>query len=244
MDEKETAYLIDKLREIEILTSEDQLKTYLTNVTALIGLEYFLVGISIPTTMTRAETVIIDDYPKQWRTIYDQNNFKDIDPVVTHCIHHSLPMFWENIADTANNKTINVMQEAKQYGLRSGVSIPLHTNSSQFGIVSFATSEKQIKDSISPLIATNMVLPLITDFFRRKQTRPNLSNAISLTKRELECLKWSAEGKSAWEISKILCCSERTVVFHTSNMCRKLGAANKYQAISKAIISGIMHPEY
>jgi LuxR family quorum-sensing transcriptional regulator LasR len=34
-----------------------------------------------------------------------------------------------------------------------------------------------------------------------------------LTPRESECLKWTAQGKSTWEIAKIFGCSEATVNF-------------------------------
>jgi DNA-binding CsgD family transcriptional regulator len=58
---------------------------------------------------------------------------------------------------------------------------------------------------------------------------------ISMTPRERECLKWSADGKTAWEIGQILSITERTVVFHMNNVIQKLGASNKIQAIVRAV---------
>ncbi len=40
------------------------------------------------------------------------------------------------------------------------------------------------------------------------------THEISLSARELECIKWCSEGKTFWEIGKILGISERTVNFH------------------------------
>ena len=37
---------------------------------------------------------------------------------------------------------------------------------------------------------------------------------LKLSPRELECLKWAAAGKTAWETSIILDISEGTVKFH------------------------------
>jgi len=63
-----------------------------------------------------------------------------------------------------------------------------------------------------------------------------------LTPREIECLLWASRGKTAWEISKILGISERTVVFHFTNVAEKLNATNRQHAISKALLYGIVKP--
>jgi DNA-binding CsgD family transcriptional regulator len=49
--------------------------------------------------------------------------------------------------------------------------------------------------------------------------------------RELDCLKWNAAGKTAWEASVILGISERTVRFHL-NIAR-LNCATTTQAVAK-----------
>jgi DNA-binding CsgD family transcriptional regulator len=57
----------------------------------------------------------------------------------------------------------------------------------------------------------------------------------SLTPRELEALKWTAQGKTAWEIGEILQITKRTVDEHIQTAVRKLGAANKSQAVAIAL---------
>jgi LuxR family quorum-sensing system transcriptional regulator SolR len=63
---------------------------------------------------------------------------------------------------------------------------------------------------------------------------PEGSNAL-LALRERECLKWAADGKTAWEIGQILGIARRTAVFHVNNIVQKLGASNKTQAIVRAL---------
>ncbi|BBO86286.1 hypothetical protein DSCO28_68520 [Desulfosarcina ovata subsp. sediminis] len=53
-----------------------------------------------------------------------------------------------------------------------------------------------------------------------------------LTRKESEVLNWIKEGKSSWEISKILDCSKRVVDFHVSNIKDKLNASNRAQAVA------------
>ncbi|RZL38578.1 MAG: LuxR family transcriptional regulator [Rubrivivax sp.] len=60
-----------------------------------------------------------------------------------------------------------------------------------------------------------------------------------LTKRELDVLGWTAQGKTAWEVGIILGMSEKTVNFHLGNAMRKLEVSSKHQAVLKCIAAGI-----
>lgn len=57
----------------------------------------------------------------------------------------------------------------------------------------------------------------------------------SLTPREREVLWWAAQGKSASKIGEILHITKRTVDEHTQRAIRKLGAANRTQAVATAL---------
>nr|WP_241014863.1 helix-turn-helix domain-containing protein [Burkholderia sp. Ac-20379] len=54
-----------------------------------------------------------------------------------------------------------------------------------------------------------------------------------LTRKEREVVKWIVEGKTSWEIGRILHMSERTVKYHLTNVYGKLRVANRAQAIAK-----------
>lgn len=62
---------------------------------------------------------------------------------------------------------------------------------------------------------------------------PPEADEIKLTDRERDSLAWVAEGKSDWEISKILGVAESTVRFHVDNGRKKLGAVNRAQAVAR-----------
>jgi DNA-binding CsgD family transcriptional regulator len=63
----------------------------------------------------------------------------------------------------------------------------------------------------------------------------NSDAQILVSARELDCLKWTAAGKTAWEASVILGISERTVRFHLNAAREKLDCATTTQAVAKAI---------
>jgi LuxR family transcriptional regulator len=70
------------------------------------------------------------------------------------------------------------------------------------------------------------------------QTRP-----VALTTRQREVMLWTAEGKTAFEISVIVGLTERTVNFHIGRVLAKLGANNKTQAAVRAALMGLLFEE-
>jgi DNA-binding CsgD family transcriptional regulator len=61
-----------------------------------------------------------------------------------------------------------------------------------------------------------------------------LPAASRLSKREVECLRWAAIGKTDFEISAIIERSRATVRFHIHNASIKLDAVNRSQTVFKA----------
>jgi DNA-binding CsgD family transcriptional regulator len=66
-----------------------------------------------------------------------------------------------------------------------------------------------------------------------------------LTRREIQCLKWAAAGKTDAEIAEIVAISLPTVRFHVANAARKLSAGGRAQAVQRAAALGYIgaiHP--
>ncbi|MEK9944831.1 MAG: helix-turn-helix domain-containing protein [Alphaproteobacteria bacterium] len=60
-----------------------------------------------------------------------------------------------------------------------------------------------------------------------------------LSPRETECLEWTAQGKTTWEIAQILCLSDSTVNYYIRNAMKKLAVHTKAHAVSKAAVLGM-----
>lgn len=67
------------------------------------------------------------------------------------------------------------------------------------------------------------------------------AKSIRLSPREYECLKWAAEGKTAWETGMLLSIAEATVAKILASALRKLDCATKPQAVVKALRLGLIH---
>lgn len=69
------------------------------------------------------------------------------------------------------------------------------------------------------------------------QTWPRVST------RQLECLFWVQEGKSANDIGGILGISGRTVEGHLQQACLLLGVRTRFQAVLRARDLGLLAPQ-
>lgn len=63
-----------------------------------------------------------------------------------------------------------------------------------------------------------------------------------ITARQLECLAWVQQGKSASDIGGILGISSRTVEGHLLKVCDHLGVKTRLQAVLKARELGLIEP--
>ena len=64
-----------------------------------------------------------------------------------------------------------------------------------------------------------------------------------LSARQIECLAWAQEGKSAGDIGQILGISGRTVEGHLARACDLLGVRTRVQAILRARALGLLDDE-
>lgn len=82
---------------------------------------------------------------------------------------------------------------------------------------------------------SNAVAALVPDIVATK--------CFHVTRHERRCLYWCAQGKTSWEISKIIGRSVPTVNFHINNAVRKLDATNRTEAVVRAFGLGMLGPD-
>lgn len=63
---------------------------------------------------------------------------------------------------------------------------------------------------------------------------------VTLSEREIQCLNWTAAGKTSAEIAGILGLSEHTVNHYLNHVTKKLNAVNRTQAVVKALRRGLI----
>ena len=229
--------LIEKLQDV---TDEQQIKEFLFHLIDTLQVDYFLLGISFPLSIIKSDILIIDNYPEGWRKIYEDLRLIRKTPIVRYCAENHSPIFWSQVDD----EEIQEIKKTLFSGYQAGFTLPLHGPMGTFGIfnLSLAAGNSNCESSLLKALPTaQLVIPHLQDAIMRIRKEQDVKK-VKFTTREIECLTWATEGKSAWEIAKILDCSERTITFHLNNATTKLNCTNRYQAISKAILTGVISP--
>jgi LuxR family quorum-sensing transcriptional regulator LasR len=186
------------------------------------------------------------NYSTDWRKKYDAEKMQYIDPAVTHCISSSTPQIWSpDIFFT--RKQLKMYEGACWYGLRSGVTLPIHGAQGELGILCFMTDMQPDKRFQREARSRFPELSYLRDIIFETSLRfmkPSKSpeEFPPVTSRELECLRWCAAGKSSWEIARILDRSESLVNFHFTSLRKKFSVSSRQQVVVKAMRYGLIHP--
>jgi len=122
---------------------------------------------------------------------------------------------------------------------RAAIVVPVHLPFGQVGAVSFNSPDPEVTDLGDAFEAFGDELGVyartfISSYVPVMCRAQRLPAASRLSKREVECLRWAAIGKTDFEISTIIERSRATVRFHIHNASLKLDAVNRSQTVFKA----------
>lgn len=182
-------------------------------------------------------------YPGGWRERYREQGYFSIDPIIAACRTSLMPIVWDSLRgrETPRGDPV-VLGEAADFGLTRGFTVPVHSPKGENAIVSLASDESQ-KAFEARLRADQHQLHLMAIHFHAHVEAnfalPEAHAPVKLSPREVECLRWTADGKTAWEISMILGISENTVNFHLKKSMGKLDVHSKTHAVAKAVSLGL-----
>lgn len=219
--------------------SETDVMAVLTRAARELGFDYCAYGIRLPFPLTRPKFHLLNNYPKEWQQRYADRQYMTIDPTVAHALRSVLPLVW---SDTVFQSCPEFWEDVQAYGLRVGWGQACQ-NAKGTGLMTLARahddlSAAELQDNQAQMCwlanaAHEVLSPLVM-----KALAPETSTILS--DRELEVLRWTAEGKTSGEIGDIMNITERTVNFHVNNAVMKLGASNKTAATIKAAMFGLL----
>lgn len=229
--------------------SVDDVHTLCVSLCQRLGFEQFLYGVQFPNSFIKSHFVITSAYSPEWFSHYEAMGYRKVDPMVLHCQNQILPLSWDelDLSDEKQKIAFQIMSEAREFGLKSGFSIPVHGANGEVALLSFATNMEPEKAKAHILEAIPYA-QFFSGFIHEAAKRILNASQMLLTKdtltcREKECLLWAAEGKTAWETSQILDVSERTVNFHMQNVAGKLNVCNRAHAVARAISERLISPQ-
>ena len=234
------AWQEDQLQALHSIKDDKELFKTLLFLARELEFENCAYGLRIPLPLSNPKTMMVNSYPADWQNQYQERNYLAVDPTVHLAMRSLAPIIW---TDNLFTKARELWEEAHAHGLRYGWAQSIHDFNGAVGLLTLSRSDNPITEA--ELMEKRFKISWLTQIGHLRMAdllTPKLMPEINvqLSNREIEVLRWTADGKTSNEISRILKISERTVNFHISNIVTKLNASNKISATIKAALLGLI----
>ncbi len=215
-----------------------------------------LVGFAHELDFGIAAATLVVDAPGQDATFVTVGNtpeaFKDAsvdtgdakrDPVLKRMKRQSIPFFYDQ-GLYVDDGAADLWERQAPFGYRTGIAVALHLPAHRHFLlgVDRETALPHEDEKLTRMLADLQFLAVhAQDAAQRLLAPPAANDEIpDLTPRELDILRQTRDGKSAWAAGQILAISEHTVNFHLRNIQRKLNTTSKHQAVLAAMRLGLI----
>ena len=204
------------------------------------GFSNFLITDMPPATSGLENHLILNGWSPQWFERYMGENFYRDDPMAKRTRETTRSFFWDEVESTTEPtpRSLQIMNEASDFGLRRGFSVPIVGASGDQSCVTMGGELLEIPPRGREALEMMSIYALYRARGLRKMSVQLAKSGPALTPREREILKWVALGKTDWEIGEILRISSETSTAHVRNSCRKLNATTRAQAVALALQRG------
>lgn len=220
--------------------TENALFSALSHAACELGFDYCAYGLRMPLPISNPKVFMLNNYSQEWQQRYAQENYLDIDPTVAHIKHSVMPLLW---SDDVFALCRPFWEEARAHGLQVGWAQPCHNAQGVVGLLSLARSH----DDLTPKELGEHSLKMSWLAYAAHEGLSRLlvhkmmpETTVNLSAREIEVLRWTAEGKTSSEVGDIMHLSRRAVNYHINNALAKLGVFNKTAAAIKAAMLGLL----
>ena len=161
------------------------------------------------------------------------------------CRYESEP-FWCNASGFFTTSSNPYLQEIDPVGFfesqsafQAAIVVPVHLPFAQVSANSFVPVDPSTNDlravfeRVGGTLAA-MTRRFITGYVAATRPKRRIPADCELSKREVECLRWAAIGKTDREIATIIDLSHATIRYHINRASEKLIAVNRAQTVFKA----------
>lgn len=214
-----------------------QLQAGVSGALGRLGVAHFMLKLDIKGT-EGAVSHVIGTLPDPLLQLFANREHAASDPIGRQLLASSAPLAWQprQVAPPAPL----IYQLLDTSGITHALSLMVRSGQAASRIDFYGDRVKPFAAEAAkqaPLVLLGLHLhDRSSTLWRERAPQPTAL----LSKRELECIHWSAAGKTSREIGQILGISQRTVYFHLSNVASKLNVYTTRHAISRTIALGLL----
>jgi LuxR family quorum-sensing system transcriptional regulator CciR len=204
------------------------------------GFDYFALVDHVDLRRERQPAVRLQNYPKSWAMVMDRRGYFPHDPVNALCGRTSVGFAWSDVPRlmTLNSLQQEILSEAQREGLGDGFTVPIHVPGEFSASASFGVRPaRAFPRAAIPVIqyAGCFAFEAARRLARRAREETLAEVPPTLTQRQTDCLVLVAQGKSDWDIGRILGLSQKTVHNYVEAAKRRYGVASRTQLVVRAI---------
>lgn len=220
-------------------STEDAVFAALANIVRSIGFTYCAFGLHIPALRRAGRDLWFTNFPPSWYGHALGFSHMETDPVISTAMRRAIPVVWGH--DASAGKCLG--HDSCSGEVRHGLTLAMHGRDQDTGLLSIARAGPEITGAELDEIEGKLCWlgHVAHDAIRNIATRHDDGSYLELSAREREVMRWTAAGKTAYEVGRILGITTRTVNFHVASVLEKLNVPNKTQAAVKATILDLMH---
>ena len=230
----------DLLSITDDLTSEAVIFDKVAAAARALGFDHCAYGINFPLPLSNPKTILLNNYPPEWKNRYASAGYLHLDPTVKHCRVSNNPMIWDSRTPI---DCPHFWEEASFHGLSVGWSQSHRDGTGTIGMVTLTRSTDAL--SAAEIASQGLKFRWLVNIAHLSLSRVFIAQEVpqqyhTLTGREIEVLRWTGDGKSSQDIADILNVSKNTVDFHVKNAVAKLHTPNKTAAVVRAAMLGLL----
>jgi DNA-binding CsgD family transcriptional regulator len=240
LSQQDACSLLELIQESLSCTSLDAFRGLLERIKTLVLYEFAtcLICKKEKNGQIQSLDIVNVNYPSEWIELYVARNYAEVDPILKENFEKFSLQFW----DETYKKTPpprKFLSLAADFGLNRGYTHGVRSFTGEEGSL-FSLSGRTVEHNERTAAILNLAIPHLHQALCRAVKYGGTRAGGTLSPREKEVLKWMMQGKSTWDISKIIHVSERTVYFHAKNIKQKLNASSRTHAVAIALEDGIL----
>lgn len=163
------------------------------------------------------------------------------DEFVKRALSSTMPSWWSGERETPSTRAFEMLGDAQQTALglpdMPGIAFPVYAEYGAAGLVCFFGTDISLSDTSTPGIHGRCFV-LFGEMVRRELGPVGRTPAV--TRRELDCLRLTANGYTSEEIAVVLNLSVHTTNQYLTKVALKLNAVNRMHAVAKALRLGLI----
>lgn len=183
----------------------------LEDVTHELGFHYFALLHHASLASARPGLIRIDTYPSGWERELDEHDLIGADPVHHASLRTNIGFAWSELPSLVplGRREREVLERGRRFDIGDGFTVPVNVPGEPCGSCSFAVRTGSGLP-VDRLLCAEQIGAHAFRAARRIHDYPSVRRCPHLSRREHQCVRLLAAGKTDWEIAAILGISVET----------------------------------